>query len=323
MKKNRQLKRMLATLAALLLLMPMTAGAETINTVTSSEDLTKTSTVYVGEVVVDGVTQIKYLYSGNMSINSIVLDGLYGCLSGMVDGDYAALLDATRVFNSIYITTNTLALCNNPELIDAMDENWSSAQYVGTLYFPDKSVASESSSNLYDIDEGFKEKLDEMTEYRKESIDNIIDMEKSIVSHLGASAFENVYYTVEDGHVIKHVDTIITYDCEATTVIYTKVELTTGQTSSLLGDVNGDGSVDISDVTMLVDYILGKNHDSFIIGNANVNQDGGIDVADVTALVNIILNGGSTNPFTVVTNLDDAPITFGGESNGPARVRVR
>ena len=136
MKKNRQLKRVLATLAALLLLMPMTAGAETINTVTSSEDLTKTSTVYVGEVVVDGVTQIKYLYSGNMSINSIVLDGLYGCLSGMVDGDYAALLDATRVFNSIYITTNTLALCNNPELIDAMDENWSSAQYVGTLYFP-------------------------------------------------------------------------------------------------------------------------------------------------------------------------------------------
>lgn len=258
-----------------------------------------------------------------MSINSIVLDGLYGCLSGMVDGDYAALLDATRVFNSIYITTNTLALCNNPELTAAIDENWSSAQYVGTQYFPDKSVASESSSNLYDIDEGFKEKLDEMTEYRKESIDNIIDMEKSIVSHLGASAFDNVYYTVEDGHVIKHVDTIITYDCEATTVIYTKVELTTGQTSSLLGDVNGDGSVDITDVTLLVDYILGKNHDSFIIGNANVNQDGGIDVADVTALVNIILNGGSTHPFTVVTNLDDAPITFGGESNGPARVRVR
>ena len=106
-------------------------------------------------------------------------------------------------------------------------------------------------------------------------------------------------------------------------MIYTKVELTTGQTSSLLGDVNGDGSVDITDVTLLVDYILGKNHDSFIIGNANVNQYGGIDVADVTALVNIILNGSSTNPFTVVTNLDDAPITFGGESNGPARVRVR
>ena len=321
MKKNRQLKRVLATLAALLLLMPMTAGAETINTVTSSENLTKTSTVYVGEVVVDGVTQIKYIYSGDMTQSSVVKQNLLNGLKGMTDGDFAALLEGHQFdFTS---PTNSLAICNNSELTDAMDENWSSAQYVGTLYFPDKSVTSESSSNLYDIDEGFKAKLDEMTEDRKEGINNPIDVEKSIVSHLGASAFENEYYTVEDGHVIKHVDTIITYDCEATTVIYTKVELTTGQTSSLLGDVNGDGSVDITDVTLLVDYILGKNHDSFIIGNANVNQYGGIDVADVTALVNIILNGGSTNPFTVVTNLDDAPITFGGESNGPARVRVR
>ena len=76
MKKNRQLKRVLATLAALLLLMPMTAGAETINTVTSSENLTKTSTVYVGEVVVDGVTQIKYIYSGDMTQSSVVKQNL-------------------------------------------------------------------------------------------------------------------------------------------------------------------------------------------------------------------------------------------------------
>ena len=170
-----------------------------------------------------------------------------------------------------------------------MDENWSSAQYVGTLYYPDKSVSSEINSNLYDIDEGFKAVIDANNEERKESIDNIIDMESSIVSHLGASSNNNVYYTVEDGEITKHVETIIKYDCEATTVIYTKVELTTGQTNPNLGDVNGDGEINITDVTLLVDHILGNENDAFIIENANVNGDDDINIGDVTDLINIIL----------------------------------
>ena len=40
-----------------------------VSTVTTSEELVKRSTVYVGEVAVDGVTQMKYLYSGDMTIN--------------------------------------------------------------------------------------------------------------------------------------------------------------------------------------------------------------------------------------------------------------
>ena len=54
---------MLATLAVILFLMPMTVGAQVINTVTSSENLTKSTTAYVGAVVVDGESGIKYIYS--------------------------------------------------------------------------------------------------------------------------------------------------------------------------------------------------------------------------------------------------------------------
>lgn len=68
---------------------------------------------------------------------------------------------------------------------------------------------------------------------------------------------------------------------------------TAGQTSvykfvkSLKGDVNGDGKVNTSDVTTLVNMILGvvtmdKNR-------ADVDGNGTINVSDVTALVNIIL----------------------------------
>ena len=53
------------------------------------------------------------------------------------------------------------------------------------------------------------------------------------------------------------------------------------------GDVNGDGKVNVSDVTALVNMILGvipKDEDS-----ADVNGDGRVNVSDVTALINIIL----------------------------------
>lgn len=53
------------------------------------------------------------------------------------------------------------------------------------------------------------------------------------------------------------------------------------------GDVNHDGSVDISDVTTLVNNILGK--DAADAYEPDVNQDGHVDISDVTTLVNIIL----------------------------------
>ena len=61
--------------------------------------------------------------------------------------------------------------------------------------------------------------------------------------------------------------------------------------TTLLGDVNKDGSVTIADVTALVNIILGKatDDDNYDLAAANVNEDETVSVADVTALVNIIL----------------------------------
>ena len=58
----------------------------------------------------------------------------------------------------------------------------------------------------------------------------------------------------------------------------------------LLGDVNGDGSITIADVTALVNIILGKDTaGQYNRAAADVNLDESITIADVTALVNIIL----------------------------------
>ncbi len=57
--------------------------------------------------------------------------------------------------------------------------------------------------------------------------------------------------------------------------------------SSNRGDVNDDGQVNVSDVTVLINMILGTVAMNDAV--ADVNADGQVNVSDVTALINIIL----------------------------------
>ena len=52
------------------------------------------------------------------------------------------------------------------------------------------------------------------------------------------------------------------------------------------GDINGDGGLNVLDVVILVNMILGSVDET---ANADVNQDGVINVLDVVSLINIIL----------------------------------
>ena len=236
MKKQEQKKgrKFLLARAALLLFAVLfahnSAWAQSVSTVTTSENIASNSTVYVGEVVVDGTSMVKYLYSGNISIKEVVIQDLLDGLKGMEDGEYANLLEG---FEFDYTTDSKgFALCSDTELAAVMDANWRSAQYVGTQYFPNKTVASETNSNLYDVDTGFKAALDAQTETRAENIEKLANVKKCIVSHLDSRTVTDVYYTIEDGRVVRHSDINVIYDSEAITVIYTKAELESSQNTT-------------------------------------------------------------------------------------------
>ena len=57
--------------------------------------------------------------------------------------------------------------------------------------------------------------------------------------------------------------------------------------SKATGDINGDGEVNVSDVTALINKILGSSTYSDAV--CDINGDGEINVSDVTALINMIL----------------------------------
>ena len=57
------------------------------------------------------------------------------------------------------------------------------------------------------------------------------------------------------------------------------------------GDVNDDGSVNASDMNILIDIILGRDTSGRYDASADVNGDGAVDVIDINEIINIILSG--------------------------------
>ncbi|MBQ1667187.1 MAG: lamin tail domain-containing protein, partial [Prevotella sp.] len=58
----------------------------------------------------------------------------------------------------------------------------------------------------------------------------------------------------------------------------------------LLGDVNGDGVVNITDVIYLVNYIMQPESTTIILKAADVNIDGNINITDAVGIINLILS---------------------------------
>ena len=88
------------------------------------------------------------------------------------------------------------------------------------------------------------------------------------------------YYFTGDGH-----DYLFTFDADNLTFKIEVIE----EPAALLGDVNNDGFLTISDVTILIRYVLSGNPLGLNVENADVNQDQNISISDVTCLISKVL----------------------------------
>ena len=79
----------------------------------------------------------------------------------------------------------------------------------------------------------------------------------------------------------------ITISSNSQSAVTIPVSLLVLDNNGLLGDVNGDGLLNVLDVVTLVNIIL--NNDDYILAG-DMNQDGALDVLDIVTLVNIILS---------------------------------
>ena len=110
----------------------------------------------------------------------------------------------------------------------------------------------------------------------------LTEMAKGI--NLAGSATTTQYFEFKNLESGRYLAVFYYYDQNA----QTRSTKTAGyQVGVLKGDVNGDGKVNVSDVTALINMILGITTTDQ--ARADVNGDGKVNVSDVTALINLIL----------------------------------
>jgi hypothetical protein len=65
---------------------------------------------------------------------------------------------------------------------------------------------------------------------------------------------------------------------------------------------------------------MGSTEGNFVAANADLNGDGAITVTDVTVLVGMILN--ESQNLNIVVHTGDTPITYSGGGNGATRLKI-
>ena len=78
---------------------------------------------------------------------------------------------------------------------------------------------------------------------------------------------------------------------------------------SLIGDVNGDGVVNVTDIVCIVNHIMGNPVGVFNFDNADVNGDNQVDVTDIVCIVSIIVENEN-----VVVPPDTIKVIYYGET---------
>ena len=109
------------------------------------------------------------------------------------------------------------------------------------------------------------------------------------------SGITEQFYTVKDlqpeGTFLYKVKTVFTDGTESDWSNVEEATLFENGHGFELGDVNHDGKQNITDVTLLINILLGSGEDGLCAICADVNGDAKLSIEDVTALIGILLSG--------------------------------
>lgn len=203
----------------------ITQGNKIVNT-TTSETLTfdgkeHNSTVYAGEIKKDGVTVLNYLYSSDITRSSVVFDNLRQTLSTDFSNLVPTIANQQDTSGMKELTVSTL----NGVDLSTITGDWTNASNIATQVYNGTNTDIVN-SNMYDVDNGFKAEIDNNTTERS-VLDNPMETNKRIISHIGTQTSDDVNFQVVDGNLMEIHNVNLIYLSEATTVIYTSVNVTT------------------------------------------------------------------------------------------------
>ena len=114
-------------------------------------------------------------------------------------------------------------------------------------------------------------------------LDLTLQLDEDITPGTYEGRIENVVFTKTDGTQVS--------------VNNTSFSIATKKITK--GDANDDGVINVSDIVEVVNYILNKPSDRFVVAAGDVNKDGEINVTDIVLIVKMIMSYGVNNSRSI------------------------
>ena len=279
----------------LIILISSTVSAATIRrankivNTTTSENLkfdgrSHESTIYAGKIKKDGVTVLNYIYSADVTRSSILFDNIRRALPNPYSDMVPVIIEEQTTDGVFEISTQTL----NGVDLTTITTDWKDASNIASKICNGTNTDIVN-SNMYDVDDEFKAGVDS-NENERADLDDSIENNKRIISHLGTQTTDSVSFKVIEGQLVEVHDVNLIYLSEATTVIYTSVNVTSGDTNKYeLGDVNKDGKVNSLDATLILKYVAKKKTlDAEQLKLADVTKDGKVNSLDAVKILKYV-----------------------------------
>ena len=198
----------------------------------------------------------------------VVLQGFYRA-GGFVDDYNSYVADPTTNNNAILYATvgsNTKSvpmkrLASEAQEVESLSDGWAWASEANSLAVPNTMAAAGQAFNIFNA--AGTELL-----YAGNTVEAVVGNDGKLTIGLRKDVQIDYDWTIWDNWQLFYL----------------------GQASDIFGDANGDGEVNVTDVSVTVSYVLTKDESFIVKDNADVNGDGDVNVTDVTGIVNIILN---------------------------------
>ncbi|MBR2785408.1 MAG: hypothetical protein IKD74_05445 [Clostridia bacterium] len=259
-------------------------GNKIINT-TSSETLIydgseHRSTIYAGEIKKDGVTVLNYLYSDDVTRSAVLFDNIRKTLTAEFSDLVPSIVEEQTETGLKELSTTSL----NDIDLTTLDADWKNACSVVNQIYGDENLNEVVNSNMYEVNDEFKSTLDALNRPRLEVLDEPIEEDDVIVSHLGTQTTDSVTFTVIDGQLIEIHDVNLIYLSEATTVIYTSVNI--GENNQVLkGDLDKNNVVDANDASVALELYKAQNATAEDIAIGDMDENNLIDANDASLIL--------------------------------------
>ena len=194
--------------------------------------------------------------------------------------------------------TKTVDILLNNEVADY-------TAYQFDLTLPEGFTVAKNKKDKWDVTKGERYE-DDNQQLTVEMLDESTNTYRILCFSLSNDVIENTEGCImkvavkagddlEDGDYLIRLKNVTFTRVDGTDYILSDAEFKITINNVVPGDTNGDGTVNVTDIVEMVNYILNKPSASFIWSAADVNGDEQVNVTDIVCTVNIIMSSGYRN----------------------------